>query len=492
MINLYTEKIEDKSTREAFSDLQQEMDRMPFVSGNWQFIEVDASGAVSGGDDSGELNDDVGEIVAFPRHKSNPPHKFLFCGGGSYNALEYPALAQQLWDTDTLKYKYGGTGTFPEGTFNVPNIEGRFLRGVANGSDSDPDRDVRTLMAAGGNAGDRVGSVQGHAFQTHTHTQNGHQHYVSSNVGNAGAPPASNQLGNNYVASWAYASSYDTSYTLMGTGTAANVGLSSAVSATNNNAVASGSHSQATASETRPVNIYVNFFIRYEASNKGAKGDKGEPGAVGEITGVVKDFIGKTLPPGYIFADGRTIGNESSLATNRANEDTFNLFKLLWEDYDAINDSIFLSDTSGNIQPRGASARADFDLNYKITVPDLRGYTTVGRDNMGGSSANRITTGGSGLDGTKMLAVGGAQTHTLTEAQMPAHNHSINDPGHKHNVYGGDSGGYTTYMQTRNNSTTQVNPVQIAYTGITINNKGGGQAHNNVQPSRIVNKIIAL
>ena len=42
---------------------------------------------------------------------------------------------------------------------------------------------------------------------------------------------------------------------------------------------------------------------------------------------------------------------------------------------------------------------------------------------MGGSSANRLTGQTGGVDGDTLGGTGGAETHTLTTAQMPAHTH---------------------------------------------------------------------
>jgi microcystin-dependent protein len=89
-------------------------------------------------------------------------------------------------------------------------------------------------------------------------------------------------------------------------------------------------------------------------------------------------------------------------------------------------------------------------------IPDLRGRAAFGVDNMGGSTASRVTSGGSGITGTTLGAAGGAETVTLSTAQLPAHNHSasdsghshgISDPGHTHNSNNGanfvsDGGGY--------------------------------------------------
>jgi microcystin-dependent protein len=55
--------------------------------------------------------------------------------------------------------------------------------------------------------------------------------------------------------------------------------------------------------------------------------------------------------------------------------------------------------------------------NFRL--PDCRGRTTVGVDNMGGEAANRITSSGSGIAGTMLGAVGGAQNETLAQANLP-------------------------------------------------------------------------
>ncbi len=59
------------------------------------------------------------------------------------------------------------------------------------------------------------------------------------------------------------------------------------------------------------------------------------------------------------------------------------------------------------------------DGSTTFNIPDLRGRVLAGVDNMGGSAANRLTTGGSGIAGTTLGATGGAETETLTLAQLP-------------------------------------------------------------------------
>lgn len=66
------------------------------------------------------------------------------------------------------------------------------------------------------------------------------------------------------------------------------------------------------------------------------------------------------------------------------------------------------------------------DGSTTFNLPDLRGRVPAGLDNMGGSAASRLTAGGAGITGTLLGAVGGTETHTLTSAQSgsPAHQHA--------------------------------------------------------------------
>jgi microcystin-dependent protein len=61
------------------------------------------------------------------------------------------------------------------------------------------------------------------------------------------------------------------------------------------------------------------------------------------------------------------------------------------------------------------------DGTTTFNVPDLRGRSIFGQDNMGGSAASRITVAGGNFNGTTLGATGGAENHTLTIGQMPSH-----------------------------------------------------------------------
>ncbi len=86
---------------------------------------------------------------------------WLVCDGGEYSIADYEDLYCKIGT-------YFGTGSRPE-NFKVPDLRGRFVRGVDSGTGRDPDAADRTVSATGGNTGDNVGSLQGDAFKAHTH-----------------------------------------------------------------------------------------------------------------------------------------------------------------------------------------------------------------------------------------------------------------------------------------------------------------------------------
>ena len=138
-------------------------------------------------------------------------------------------------------------------------------------------------------------------------------------------------------------------------------------------------------------------------------------------------------------------------------------------------------------QPYGGASSTTFN------VPDLRGNVLAGADAMGGTAASRLTL--STAQGTYGMlgATGGEQSHTIVTAELASHNHGVTDPGHGHttNFASGSSGSYT-YVPGGNGTLVGSNStvVNTGTTGISTQNAGSGGAHNNVQPTVIVNYII--
>jgi microcystin-dependent protein len=98
---------------------------------------------------------------------------------------------------------------------------------------------------------------------------------------------------------------------------------------------------------------------------------------------------------------------------------------------------------------------------------------------MGGTSADRLTDQTGGLNGDTLGATGGSETHTLTEAQLPAHSHSLGTNGR---------------VQVGNDNGTAYSGKWVSGSGSTITysteDTGSDTAHNNVQPTIILNYII--
>lgn len=157
----------------------------------------------------------------------------------------------------------------------------------------------------------------------------------------------------------------------------------------------------------------------------------------GAPVGSVIDYAGTTEPSGWLFCYGQAINRTTYAA----------LFAILSTTY-GVGDG-----------------------STTFNLPDLRGRVVAGQDDMGGSSANRMT---SPLNGDTLGAAGGSESHTLTIAEVPAHVHTPAEGG---SYFG--------------NGTTGSLSAGSGVGGlITHPSSGGGGSHNNVQPTLILNKII--
>jgi len=157
-------------------------------------------------------------------------------------------------------------------------------------------------------------------------------------------------------------------------------------------------------------------------------------------TGTVLDYAGTVPPTGFLLCDGNTASRTTYAALFAVIGTTFGVG----------------------------------DGSTTFNLPDLRGRVTAGKDDMGGTSANRLTNQSGGLNGDLLGAAGGAEQHTLVAAELPPHIH--------------------------NTGTGTVGSGPIVTTGAahvlsgSVPTDGGNglisTPHNNVQPTMIMNKII--
>ena len=144
------------------------------------------------------------------------------------------------------------------------------------------------------------------------------------------------------------------------------------------------------------------------------------------------------------------------------------------------------------------------DGSTTFNVPDLRGRVPAGQDDMGGTSANRLTNAATGgINGDTFANTGGAETDTLTTGKIPSHTHgagSYKAEDHTHNI---PARNFTTAGGASENdrlseangaggsdSFTDMNGSGVLDVSGTSGSAGSGNAHNNVQPTIIVNYII--
>lgn len=116
-------------------------------------------------------------------------------------------------------------------------------------------------------------------------------------------------------------------------------------------------------------------------------------------------------------------------------------------------------------------------------LPDLRGRSIAGLDNMGGVAANRITAS-SGFTSSVLGNAGGDEL-------LYQHSHSVSDPGHAHTYsLRAASGSPSSTGPSAIGSVPMPNAVSgTSTTGISIANAGGGVSQN-MSPTMLLNYII--
>ena len=199
-------------------------------------------------------------------------------------------------------------------------------------------------------------------------------------------------------------------------------------------------------SATEPANLYAGLFwfdttndelkLRNEANDGWIVMGKfsGNSNTSDTPSGAILQFAGSSAPSNWLLCDGALV-SRTTYAT---------LFGVIGTVYGA----------------------GDGSSTFKL--PDLRGRVPIGAGQ------------GSNLQNRVIAATGGAETHTLTEPQLPSHDHSISlfdssaPTGNNFRVAATDDIG-----DPRNPPT-------------STQNAGGNQPHNNMQPFLVVNHIIKV
>lgn len=113
----------------------------------------------------------TGIIMAFGG--TTVPTGYLLCDGSAVLRTAFSNLFSVIGTANGV-----GDGS---STFNLPDLRGKFLRGVDSGAGNDPNTTSRTAIN-GGNSGDNVGSAQAFDLGSHTHSVRG------KGPGSGGAP----------------------------------------------------------------------------------------------------------------------------------------------------------------------------------------------------------------------------------------------------------------------------------------------------------------
>lgn len=127
----------------------------------------------------------VGVPIIVP--STGVPTGFLLCDGSSLLRTTYPLLFAAI---GTVHGAIDGTH------FNIPDYRGRFLRGLNNSTGRDPDAASRAAMAVGGLTGDNIGTTQATATQAHTHVTTTGSSVVSNSSTGVILTPAGGTLQN--------------------------------------------------------------------------------------------------------------------------------------------------------------------------------------------------------------------------------------------------------------------------------------------------------
>ena len=178
-------------------------------------------------------------------------------------------------------------------------------------------------------------------------------------------------------------------------------------------------------------------------------------------TGDIKTSLSPYAPMGWVAMDDGSIGNVGSAATNRKNQDTFQLYSTI---YTSVLDT-WAPVSTGRTPPGNtmAAAVADFVANKPLTLP-----RSLGRAMAGAGS-------GAGLTATVLGQYQGVETITLSGANLPL--------GTPFNATGS---GFSAV------NTTGGTPTNVPANNTNPYTQGSGTPFSNFQPTSYFNVFIKL
>jgi microcystin-dependent protein len=167
--------------------------------------------------------------------------------------------------------------------------------------------------------------------------------------------------------------------------------------------------------------------------------------SIGAQTGDLKSVAYASTPSGWLYCDGSAVSRTGQSVL-------YAKIGTIWGAGDGIN---------------------------TFNLPDYRGRALIG-DGTGTSLSTRTV-------GQQTI---GEESHILTVAELAAHSHTINDPTHTHGYNATNSTGASIASGVNTGRSEFASTSAAASTGITINNSGSDNAHNNMQPSAVVRILI--
>ncbi len=201
------------------------------------------------------------------------PDGWLVCDGSTVSRATFADLFASIGTA----YGSGDGST----TFHLPDMRGRFLRGVSGATSNDPNRTQRTASNSGGNTGNIVGSLQADAtsrpnsnfsassvsnhthsissVSSHSHSSSGgsHQHFASMrrDGNNTGFPSEPEAGTGSFLGLLNIPSGGSHSHSI---GSAGGHAHSAGSGGGHGHTINSGGDA-----ETRPANVYVNWIIKH-------------------------------------------------------------------------------------------------------------------------------------------------------------------------------------------------------------------------------------